>query len=407
MAMTGRDIYDNFHQHAQGTGSWQGAQQAAARISQELPDQAVRIKRLQDAMEAAWTGNTADAAQRGVTPLALEHLNVADDLHTTQDLMSRQAASFHQAANAVQPMPLEPAVQDPLAAIVAGQPPDTMLAQVSRYNTIAQHNVDVMATYAGASSYNTHNMPAAYGTLADNPVTITIHPTPGNGTSTGASGPTARSTRPTTPPGQSPPPDPGVPSTPSGARAPAPGDPGAVGDSTGTSGAGGAAGGSSTGGGVGTGVAAGDAPGLMVGEPVGNLGGRPGGGGVDGAVDAGPGGGSRRLGAGPIGGSAEGEPTPPGRGGQSGVGRGNGAVAEQEAVGGRAGGQAGGEAGLPGVLAGGQPGERDDEHHRTYPVVTDPETVFSDGLPKVAPEVFGESPEQRAARHEREAEGGH
>jgi hypothetical protein len=440
MAMNGQDIYDNFHQHARGTSSWQGAQHAAAQISQELPGQAVRIKRLQDAMEAAWTGNAADAAQRGVTPLALEHLNVADDLHATQDLMSRQAASFHQAANAVRPMPPEPTMQDPLAAIAAGQTPDTMLAQVTRYNTLAQHNVDVMTTYAGASRYNTQNMPAAYGTLADNPVTITIHPTPGNGTSTGPSGPTTsrRPGRPTTSGGithaggQSPPPDLAGPAAPSGGvSAPAaPSDPGSGGDLTGTSGTDGAAGGTSTGGAVGTGQsgdgAAGGDPGLMVGaptlsDPAKNLVGRPGSGGVGEAVKAGPDvrgglgepdGGPGRLGAGPAGGSGEGEPagaTPPDRGGQSAVGRGvsDSAAAEQEAVSGRSGGQAAGEAGLSGVPAGGQRGDRDDDHHRTYPVVTDPETVFSSGIPKVAPEVFGESPQQRAARHEREAEGDH
>jgi hypothetical protein len=441
MAMTGQDIYDNFHQHARGTSSWQGAQHAAAQISQELPGQAVRIKRLQDAMEAAWTGNAADAAQRGVTPLALEHLNVADDLHATQDLMSRQAASFHQAANAVRPMPPEPTMQDPLAAIAAGQTPDTMLAQVTRYNTLAQHNVDAMTTYAGASRYNTQNMPATYGTLADNPVTITIHPTPGNGTSTGPSGPTTsrRPGRPTTPGGitpaggQSPPPDLAGPAAPSGGvSAPAaPGDPGRGGDSTGTSGTGGAAAGTSIGGAVGTGRggdgAVSGGPGLvgapMLGDPAKNLVGRLGSGGVGEAVKARPdvrgglgepGGGLGRLGAGPAGGSGEGEPvgaTPPDRGGQSAVGRGvsDSAVVEQEAVGGRSGGQAQGEAGLPGVgvPASGQRGERDDDHHRTYPVVTDLETVFSSGILKVAPEVFGESPQQRAARHEREAEGDH
>jgi hypothetical protein len=436
--MTSQDIYDNFHQHARGTGSWQGAQHAAAQISQDLPGQAVRIKRLQDAMEAAWTGDAADAAQRGVTPLALEHLHVADDLHATQDLMSRQAASFHQAANAVQPMPPEPTMQDPLAAIAAGQTPDTMLAQVTRYNTIAQHNVDVMTTYAGASRYNTQNMPAAYGTLADDPMTITIHPTPSDGTPTGASGPTsphrpdrtAPSGGPTTMGGQSPPPNLASPLAPSGGvRALAPNDLGRGGDATGTSGTDGAASGSSTVNAVGTGktsdVAVGGGSGLtagtpMLGDSARNVVGRPGGSGAGEAVPAGPevraglgepGGAPRRpagLADGPVGGEPGGG-TPPDRGGQSGVDRGvsGNAVAEPEAVGGRSGGQVAGEPGMPGVPAGGQRGERDDDHHRAYPVVTDPETVFSSGLPKVAPEVFGESPQQRAARHEREAEGDH
>ncbi|HEX4725584.1 MAG TPA: hypothetical protein VH333_23935, partial [Pseudonocardiaceae bacterium] len=188
MVMTGKDIYDNFHQNARGTDSWQEAQQAATQIAQDLPGQAVRIKRLQDGMTSAWTGNAADAAQGGVTPLALEHLNIADDLHTTQDLMSRQAASFHQAANAVQPMPLEPTLRDPLAAIATGAPLDTMLTQATRYNTVAQHNVDVMTTYDGASRYNAATMPAAYGTLADNPMSVTLQPTPGRNPATAPSG---------------------------------------------------------------------------------------------------------------------------------------------------------------------------------------------------------------------------
>jgi len=433
MGMTGQEIYDNFHQHAAGTGSWQAAQHAASQIAQDLPGQAASIKRLQDGMEAAWTGDAADAAQQGVTPLALEHLNVADDLHAAQDLMSRQAASFHQAANAVLPMPPEPTVQDPLAAIAAGQPPDTMLTQVTQYHLAAQHNVDVMTTYHGASSYNATNMPAAYGTLADTPVVIAVQPAPSTAASPAPSksapsraprhAPTAG---PTTPTG-------GEPATPGVGRPPAPSDsggavaPGGAGGSTTTSAQDGMTGPGSTGAAVGTGQAAavagggaGGGSGLVAGQPRpagpdGNLADRPvGGRPVDGPrVRGGPGepggGGQSRPGAGHTGGGAEGEPVggSPAPRGLSGARDVPGAAAEEAVPAGPAE-RTAGAPGLPGTPAsGGRQGEGDDEHHRKYPVVTDADAMFADGLPKVAPEAFGESPQQREARHKREAEGGH
>lgn len=418
MGMTGQGIYDNFHQNAAGTESWQAAQQAAIQMSQELPGQATRIKRLQDGMEAAWTGDAADAAQQGVTPLALEHLHVADDLHAAQDLMSRQAASFHQAANAVRPMPPEPTVQDPLAAVVAGQPLDTMLTQVTQYNVVAQHNVDVMTTYDGASRYNATNMPTAYGALADHPMTIAIQPAPGGTASTAPSGSTVSPRRTPTPSRTTP--TAGRPGTPAVGRPPAPsGGVGAAapGDasSTTTSAAGGTTG-RGPAGAVSTeqsGAVAGNGnSGLVTGQPAatGPDGGSP--------VDAGPGvrggpgepgvGGQRRFGAGQTGG-AGGEPVggSPARGGQS-RGLSGGAAGDEEALAARSGEP---EAGAPGFsdvpAGGGRRAEEDDEHHRKYPFVMDAEAVFADGLPKVAPEAFGESPRERAARHAREAEYGH
>lgn len=407
MGMTGQDIYDNFHQHAQGTGSWQASQHAAWQMAEDLPSQATQIKRLQDGMTAAWTGDAADAAQQAVTPLALEHLNVADDLHATQDLMSRQAASFHQAANAVRPMPPEPTLHDPLAAIVAGQNPETMLAQVTVYNAPAQHNVDVMTAYHGASSYNTANMPAAYGRLADSPSAVTVEPVPGGDRSTSAtaSAHPRGAGRPANPSGTAP-----TPTT--GESKPSVGvlSPGGVGSTapsgtertvgTGDQGQPGAADEVPT-----TGpalVTDNGGPAGRLAEPlIGRLGSH------DPAV-AGAGG-QRLLGAGQVGGPGDGGPdgSPLDRGGRSGVADGSAAAeAEDEVLAARTGEP---DAGVPAAVppGAGQRGEPDDEYDRKYPMTMDGDALFAGGLPKVAPEAFGESPQERAARHAREADGGH
>ncbi|HEX4725071.1 MAG TPA: hypothetical protein VH333_21340 [Pseudonocardiaceae bacterium] len=122
---------------------------------------------------------------------------------------------------------------------------------------------------------------------------------------------------------------------------------------------------------------------------------------------AGPSGGGQRLrGAGPPGGGAAGEPVdggPAPRG--AGPGPSGGAATEPEAMAARSGEQAAEAPGL--VPGGGLPGDDDDEHHRKYPLVVDADEVFAGGLPKMAPEALGESPQQRAVRHAREAEGGH
>ena len=421
MVMTGQEIYDNFHKYAVGTAQWQAAHDAASEMADEFPDQAAQIKRLQDELASAWTGSAADAAQHGMNPLALEHLNIADDLRTAQDLMARQVGSFHDAANAVRQMPPEPTIQDPLAAIAFGQPLDPMLGQAIRYDAVAQHNVDVMTTYDGASRYNATTMPTAYGTLADNPTTITLPPTPSTSAATEPG--KSHTVRPAT--ANRVVPATGQPAAPTGSAgnggnagngAPAPVPPSGVGAvapgaSTTTSGS------VPTGGAVTTPPANDGAHAEPVAEP-------PLAGGGDAnpipvaghAIDAGPVG---RGGLDALGGGAIGEPVaggdPASRGTRSGAGgpgrsgggsgRSSGVVTEPDAM---AAGQGERAAEVPGGLSPAvQRGDTDDEHHRKYPLGIDADEVFAGGLPRLAPEALGETPQERAVRHAREAEGGH
>jgi hypothetical protein len=127
--------------------------------------------------------------------------------------------------------------------------------------------------------------------------------------------------------------------------------------------------------------------------PVGNVSGRPGdGAGAEPNV--------RELPAEPVAGEPGGFPL---RGGGNRSGRAvSGAATAEEAAAGQVA-EDPGIAGAP-VGAAGQR-DRDDEHQRKYPVVTDLDVLFADGMPRVAPEAFGESPRQREIRHAREAEG--
>ncbi len=125
---------------------------------------AADIWRLRDTMRSAWQGDAADAAGTGAEPLAMEFLNSADYLHSSQDLLSRQTGSFHSAANSVQPVPAAPSAVDIIGSAAFGIP--SMQNRVHNYLATSQHNVDVFGSYHGASQFNTTNMPSTYGRIA-------------------------------------------------------------------------------------------------------------------------------------------------------------------------------------------------------------------------------------------------
>jgi hypothetical protein len=171
-SMSGDAIFRNFRD-AVGTGSWQEGQQAADHMAREMSRLAVDIKRLQDKLGAAWQGSAADAATRAVDPLAVEYINSSDFLSSSQDLLSRQVASFATAANSVQPVPPKPTTVDVVGAVL-GAP--TMEQRTLDYLNASQHNVDVYNAYYGASQYNTTNMPTTFGRITTDGATVTATP---------------------------------------------------------------------------------------------------------------------------------------------------------------------------------------------------------------------------------------
>lgn len=171
--MSGQDIYDNFQQ---GPGA-DGISSSAAMVNQladRHQERAKQLHRLKVRMESAWQGAAAGAAQRGLGPLVTEHDLSGHALRTAQDLTSRQVGSFGDAKNQVVPVPPAPGEVDPLVVLTNPGTAATYLHQVAEHNQAAQHNVDVMNGYTGASQYNTDNQPSSYGDVVDDQAVITI-----------------------------------------------------------------------------------------------------------------------------------------------------------------------------------------------------------------------------------------
>lgn len=184
-----QEIYDNFHTHATGTDALQAAQQAAYRLAGTYQDRAVAIQKLIDGIKSGWTGQASEAASTGLAPLAEDTLQRGDDLNTAQDLVFRQADSWHTAVAKVQPMPPQPQLQNVITVFSNGQLPQPILDQIQHYSGVAQSNVDAYQQYVAASQYNAATLPnsASGATSATVPVTA-IAPA----TTTGERGPTGK-----------------------------------------------------------------------------------------------------------------------------------------------------------------------------------------------------------------------
>ncbi len=169
--MTGDEIYRNFQE---GAGA-EGISSSAAlvnELAERHRERAGRVVRLRARMEAAWEGAAAGAANRGLGPLVAEHELSGNALHTAQDLTGRQAGSFGDARNAVVPVPPSPGEVNPLVLLTDDAV--TYFQQVVEHNQAAQHNVDVMNGYTGASRYNTDRQPASYGDIVDDEADVAV-----------------------------------------------------------------------------------------------------------------------------------------------------------------------------------------------------------------------------------------
>ncbi len=171
--MFGDEIYRNF-QDGPGPGELAGSAGTVNNLVGRYQERTDRILRLRARMEAAWQGTAADAADRGLGPVVIEHGLAGRALHVAQDLTSRQVGSFGEAKNAVVPVPPAPGEVDVLAMFMDQDVARSYLMQVAQHNQAAQHNVDVMNGYTGASQYNTDGQPTSYGRLTDDGAGIGI-----------------------------------------------------------------------------------------------------------------------------------------------------------------------------------------------------------------------------------------
>lgn len=171
--MSGDEIYRNF-QDGFGPGGLAASAETVNTLVERYQGRVDQILKLRARMEAAWQGNAAGAADRGLGPLVIEHGLAGRALHVAQDLTSRQVGSFGEAKNAVVPVPPAPGDVDVLAMFVNPDVASTYFEQVALHNQAAQHNVDVMDGYTGASQYNTDGQPTSYGRIADDPTRVDI-----------------------------------------------------------------------------------------------------------------------------------------------------------------------------------------------------------------------------------------
>jgi hypothetical protein len=169
--MNAQQIYDNFHQGVGGDGLASGAA-LVRKVAARYGERVAMIRQLEAEMDAAWQGEAAGAARRGAGPLLMEHDLAGHHLVTAEDLTDRQSASFSRAKNSVMPVPPMPTEVQPFGQLAADWVP--FKQQLTEHYQAAQHNVDVMNVYSGASSYNTEHLPTAYGALADDQAGIAI-----------------------------------------------------------------------------------------------------------------------------------------------------------------------------------------------------------------------------------------
>lgn len=156
--MTPQQIYDALT-NGPGSSTLEAAQKVSydeARAEQERAD---RIRRLVSTVESGWQGDAADGAQGAARPLAQNAAEGAEYLYLAQDLLDRQAGSFHRAAASVEPMPAEP-MTDLLEQVVPFDV-DTD-AEVRAYQEKAQHNIRVFEGYDNASSHNETYLPRQF-----------------------------------------------------------------------------------------------------------------------------------------------------------------------------------------------------------------------------------------------------
>jgi hypothetical protein len=174
---SGQEIYDNFHS-GRGSEGLVGGATIVHDVAKSYTDRVHQIANLLARMEPAWQGSAAGSAQRGAGPLLVEHELSSVSLVTAQDLTNRQAGSFGDAKNAVVPMPPKPKPANPMAMLVSPAAVLDFELQVDAYGKAAQHNVDVMYRYTGATDFNTTNLPSGYGTLAGDQSGVSGNPGP-------------------------------------------------------------------------------------------------------------------------------------------------------------------------------------------------------------------------------------
>lgn len=185
MGMNGTDVYHNFTSGS--SQSLQAAAQAVQQLSEEYLQEAQAIKDLQTRMNAAWTGNSGDAAYAGANPLAQAFKDSSGPLDLTTASMDVQSDAFEHSKSKVVPVP--PAPEKPsgwtvgLKAAIPIVGPSMAVSDVRSYqdgmaqtNAANDNNVRVMEQYSSVTGDTRGKIPMDYKILPTDTASIGLKP---------------------------------------------------------------------------------------------------------------------------------------------------------------------------------------------------------------------------------------
>ncbi len=170
---TGEQVYENFA-NGRGTGAMQSLADGLLQLRRSYLERAQAIKKIQERMEGAWTGDAGSAATAGAGPLATALQDSAVNMERTFESVTNQAQAWHQAANSVEPVPPvpeKPSWWDNVTSL--GGASDTYEQQLGKHAAAAARNVQVMSAYEAETASN-QNFPRSYTTLSSAGGSITI-----------------------------------------------------------------------------------------------------------------------------------------------------------------------------------------------------------------------------------------
>ncbi|EIF00319.1 PPE family protein [Saccharomonospora glauca K62] len=171
--MSGTAIYENFKGGA-GTGGLEAFADALVKLRRSYTERAQAIKKIQERMEAAWTGDAGSAATAGAGPLATALSDSATNMEQTFQSVTNQAQAWHKAANSVEPvppLPEKPSFWEDIKTL--GGASDNYMLQTAKHLAAAQHNVEVMSSYEAQTNSN-QNFPRSYTTLSSAGGIVTV-----------------------------------------------------------------------------------------------------------------------------------------------------------------------------------------------------------------------------------------
>lgn len=158
-ALDARQIYQQIS-GGPGPASLQQGSATALDLQNAHQQRADQIAKLNEKMDAAWQGDSSQAAQAGGRPLQIWLNDSAQNLGTSSQYISHQAQDFAVVAQKVQPLPENPPSMGFVDHINPWSDKDS---EIKDYNQKAQQNVDAFNAYYQASAQNAAGMPQYNG----------------------------------------------------------------------------------------------------------------------------------------------------------------------------------------------------------------------------------------------------